>query len=553
MGAPSWLDCQEGAAANEPMSIRVPRLRPGCDIKSLPLIPAEAFLLSRIDGTVNERDLALITGLDPGALGAILERLCGLGALDLGDGAPAARAPATARPAPSAPLAEGARTPPAPAPGAASRHDPALSEEGVELSPEKRQRILDLFHKLEDLSHYELLGIGEQAEKKQIKSAYYALAPEFHPDTYFRKQLGSYKQKIEVIFNRITLAHDVLTSKSKRVEYDDYIEQSRQNRSMAALIEQTSSDIATVVSALDASARAMVGDAEPSAPAGPPAPDRAGEPRAPAVITGPGGPLAAAGAVRPSSPSMPAVSLQERREQLARKLSGGLRRPSSMTMQAVTGPLPGAPPSAPSSEGRSPESVRAAEVLRSRYDAARIEALRLQIERYVTLGKGALERKDYAGAANAYRIAASLDQADEDLQRASAETQQLAATVLAEGYLKQAEYEENHERWEDAAISYAKVCAGRPEEALPHERAAYAILKAGGNVRKAVELARRAVELGPEAPEYRLTLARAYAAAGLAKSANGEIARAAELARNDARMRELVAQVREQARNGKLI
>jgi predicted Zn-dependent protease len=68
-----------------------------------------------------------------------------------------------------------------------------------------------------------------------------------------------------------------------------------------------------------------------------------------------------------------------------------------------------------------------------------------------------------------------------------------------------------------------------------------------------VEFARRAVELAPEAPEHRLTLARAYAAAGLAKSASGEIARAAELARNDAKMRELVAQVREQARHGKLV
>ena len=45
--------------------------------------------------------------------------------------------------------------------------------------------------------------IRVDAEKKQIKSAYYALAPEFHPDKYFRKRLGSYKRKIEAIFNLI--------------------------------------------------------------------------------------------------------------------------------------------------------------------------------------------------------------------------------------------------------------------------------------------------------------------------------------------------------------
>jgi hypothetical protein len=42
-------------------------------------------------------------------------------------------------------------------------------------------------------------------------------------------------------------------------------------------------------------------------------------------------------------------------------------------------------------------------------------------------------------------------------------------------------------------------------------------------------------------------------AAGLAKSATGELDRAAELARNDAKMRDLVAQTRERAKkNGKL-
>jgi hypothetical protein len=59
------------------------------------------------------------------------------------------------------------------------------------------------------------------------------------------------------------------------------------------------------------------------------------------------------------------------------------------------------------------------------------------------------------------------------------------------------------------------------------------------------------VELAPEAPEMRLTLARAYAVAGLEKSASGEISRAAELAKSDAKLRELVAQARDQIRHGK--
>src|SRR6185295_11523078 len=106
--------------------------------------------------------------------------------------------------------------------------------------------------------YYELLGIPDQADKKQIKSAYYLMAPEFHPDKFFRKKLGSYKHKIEGIFNRITLAHDVLTSKQRRAEYDEYLEQTHRNRTMATLLEQTTRDIAAVAAAVDESAAAIV-------------------------------------------------------------------------------------------------------------------------------------------------------------------------------------------------------------------------------------------------------------------------------------------------------
>ena len=42
----------------------------------------------------------------------------------------------------------------------------------------------------------------------------------------------------------------------------------------------------------------------------------------------------------------------------------------------------------------------------------------------------------------------------------------------------------------------------------------------------------------------RVTLARAYMAAGLERSASGELDRALELAPNDAKIRDVVAQVR---------
>lgn len=587
------------------MTLRVPRLKPGYDLKSLPLKPAEAFLLSRIDGVVTDRDLSLITGMSHGDTVETLRRLRDLGAIVL-DGDVAGQPPP--RGAPEAGRRGAAADPersmssggePAPPFGrdalqqveSPPLYDPAELDEPVELTPERKRRILDLYYRLEDLSYYALLGVSDQADKKQIKSAYYLLAPEFHPDTYFRKQLGSYKQKIEAIFTRITLAHDTLTSKQRRAEYDAYLEQTHKNRAMAALIEQTPRDIATITTAVDASVRAAFADprdvaaspgrysservpaeqaaARPPATeqAAPAAPLRSAAPAPPShdasAVDGGGAPARVASPA-PTAPTAPTV--KDRRETFARKLTGGLRRApagaSSTASVAASASAPvvapaGAPAAAttvavamPKAPGgsRSPESMRAVESLKARYDAARGDALRNQIARHAEAARVALERNDHAAAANAYRIAASLAPDDIALQKASADAQRLAAATLADGYLKQAQYEAQNGRWFDAALSYAKVCSGRPDDAGAHERVAYATLQTGENTRRAVEYARRAVELVPGSVEYRLTLALAYSAAGLAKSSTGELDRAAELAGNDPRLRGLVAQAREQAR-----
>ena len=505
--------------------MRVPRPKSGCDLKSLPLSPAEAFLLSRIDATTNERDLSMITGLSPADVAAALDRLAQLGAIDLG-------APSTS--APSSPRA----TPPPPArsdPPTSARvvmetasgpspllYDPAELDEVVEIDADKKRRILDLFYRLDDLTYYEVLDVDAQAEKKRIKSAYYAMAPEFHPDRFFRKNLGSYKAKIEAVFNRVTIAHDVLTAKDRRAEYDDYLAQTQKNRVMAAIIEQTPRDVARIQAAVD------VALAAPASGLG--SPGRYGSEPSPPPL-----PVAepAAASVHPSVQPGPisAEAARSRRETLARKLSGTMRRPT--------------PP--PVSAGPDPASQqRTAEALRARHDAAVAEARRAQLQRHLDQGKASLAQQQYAAAANAYRIAASLAPDDPAVQATCAEAMRLADAALADGYLKQALYEESQDRWGEAALSYSKVCNGRPGNASAYERVAFATLRSSANVRRAVEFARRAVELDPRSPQFHITLASAYLAAGLEKSALGEIERALELAPGDQKIKDLSQQVRVQ-------
>jgi tetratricopeptide (TPR) repeat protein len=41
-----------------------------------------------------------------------------------------------------------------------------------------------------------------------------------HPDRYFGKRLGSFKQKMEQVFARVTVAYDTLSKNKTRAEYD---------------------------------------------------------------------------------------------------------------------------------------------------------------------------------------------------------------------------------------------------------------------------------------------------------------------------------------------
>ncbi len=96
---------------------------------------------------------------------------------------------------------------------------PELSED-VDLDLETRRYVLDLFDRIHALTHYEVLGLARNADKKTIKRAYFRIAGLLHPDRYFSKKLGSYKTKMELVFARATEAFEVLSAADKRAKYD---------------------------------------------------------------------------------------------------------------------------------------------------------------------------------------------------------------------------------------------------------------------------------------------------------------------------------------------
>ncbi len=74
----------------------IPTPSRGCDVLALQLGPEEGFVLSRIDGSTDLDQLALVTGLTTVRLEAILETLVREGAIEAPQGAPPAEGDSTA-------------------------------------------------------------------------------------------------------------------------------------------------------------------------------------------------------------------------------------------------------------------------------------------------------------------------------------------------------------------------------------------------------------------------------------------------------------------------
>lgn len=64
--------------------------------------------------------------------------------------------------------------------------------------------------------YYEVLGIGRNADEKEIKRAYRKLAKQYHPDT------NPGDKQAEQKFKEVTEAYDVLSDKEKRAAYDQF-------------------------------------------------------------------------------------------------------------------------------------------------------------------------------------------------------------------------------------------------------------------------------------------------------------------------------------------
>lgn len=163
------------------------------------LLPAEIFLLSRLDRPTTLQDLVAVSGVSENEAFVVLYSLALAGLLEReqrhntfrGQTAVATQ-PEPEKPAP----------PPEP-----PQEKP---EENVEAFLERLERAQ---------THYDVLDVTKESSPAQMKVKYYDLARRYHPDR-FRKAEPSLLARTESAFARITQAYDTLRDDGLRANYD---------------------------------------------------------------------------------------------------------------------------------------------------------------------------------------------------------------------------------------------------------------------------------------------------------------------------------------------
>ena len=231
----------------------------GVDYKLVKLSAQEGFLLSRIQGRTSVRELYQISTFDRAVTATLLKNLADKRVIEIID----ENIPEESENSRIATLLP--------------KRDYGnfifslidMSEE-VDLPVELRKEIIYLYDRLDDLTYYELFGLADNAAPDEIRQTFLRLSKLFHPDNYFRKELGNFREKLNAIFALMMRANQVFQNPADVIEYrrvmieqgrivkreDDVLESPLSPSAKAASWRKTKNDAAPTTPCASASARA---------------------------------------------------------------------------------------------------------------------------------------------------------------------------------------------------------------------------------------------------------------------------------------------------------
>jgi len=179
------------------------------------LLPAEAYLLSRLDHAMTLRDLSAISGLGEDETHQHVYSLALAGLIKREHWKPAFRGQQPTPPA----AREEVKPPPVREP-----------EPAKEIDPEDVENFLARVKNSQ--THYDVLDVGREVSASELKTVYYQLARRYHPDR-FRKADAALVSHLESAFARITQAYDTLRDDRLRSSYNVKLEARKKAEQLA--------------------------------------------------------------------------------------------------------------------------------------------------------------------------------------------------------------------------------------------------------------------------------------------------------------------------------
>ncbi|HJT27522.1 MAG TPA: DUF4388 domain-containing protein [Pyrinomonadaceae bacterium] len=176
------------------------------------LLPAEAFLLSRVDRPTTVREIVAVSGLGHDETLGHLYALALAGPLKREHWPAVFRGEQATRPTAPKKIAP---PPPPPPPQTVGR------EQTQDTSPQDVENLLVRVKNAR--THYEVLDVAREISAPELKTVYYQLARRYHPDR-FRKSAAELVPRIEAAFARIAQAYDTLRDDQLRASYDAKLE-----------------------------------------------------------------------------------------------------------------------------------------------------------------------------------------------------------------------------------------------------------------------------------------------------------------------------------------
>jgi curved DNA-binding protein CbpA len=170
----------------------------------LPLTPQEAYLLSRIDGSLDLESLLKIGGPSRGATGKTLYALLSCGIVEWRKEGAAAQQQTGGFERLNVEVASQGSPVPA----------------GSDRAPGHSELVKNTYRRIDWLTHYELLGVAPTAIPEQISQAYFERSRLFHPDLRHREDLTGLEKELTTVFERMKTANEVLADPARRAAYD---------------------------------------------------------------------------------------------------------------------------------------------------------------------------------------------------------------------------------------------------------------------------------------------------------------------------------------------